>query len=323
MWVSENLLFLLVRFLYKSEVCHSSEMKQSLSNIDKYDQFRSSRADIILKHAQKFGVDINDKILLDFGCGDGAITPHYLAAGAREVVGIDIDPKEVKRAEEQYSSDKVRFQISGPKGIPLEDNSIDVVISYDVFEHITDVPSVLSELYRIVRPKGKVLLGTWGWYHPFAPHLFSTMPVPWAHVFFSEKTILRTCRRVFNSPWYVPTMHDRDEQGKKRTDKYLEEEIPLNYVNKLFIQDFQRIFASSDFRFEMFPVPFGSKYAKWTKVFLRSSLLREFLTGYLWIVLYKDGPSEEQYGREKRRIQYNREQSPDSRLNYFHQSSSC
>jgi SAM-dependent methyltransferase len=287
MWLSEKLLYLLAKALYRSHVCLSASMKEGLSSLDKYDQYRSERTDTILTHARRFGIDFKDKTVLDFGCGDGAITPHYLGAGARQVIGVDIDEKGISRAREKYSADNVTFYRNALDSIPLEDTSVDVIVSYDVFEHVSYASALLSEFYRLLRNNGKVLIGTWGWYHPFAPHLFSTMPVPWAHVFFSEKTVLRACRRVYNSSWYVPTMHDLDETGKKRADKYLEEEIPLSYVNKLFIKDFERIFRASQFRFEMYPLPFGSKYAQWTKVFLRNHFLREFVTSYLWVVLHK------------------------------------
>ncbi len=56
---------------------------------------------------------------------------------------------------------------------------VDVVLCYDVFEHVSRPAAVLDECYRILKPGGKMLIGTWGWYHPFAPHLWSTMPVPW------------------------------------------------------------------------------------------------------------------------------------------------
>src|SRR5262249_22952768 len=157
--------------------------------------------------------------------GDGAITPRYLGAGAARVIGVDIDEKGIARARERHSAGGAEFLPSAPDRIPLADGSVEVIVSYDVFEHIRQPAPVLAEFHRVLRDGGKVLIGTWGWYHPFAPHLFAAMPVPWAHVFFSERTVLRTCRRVYNAPWYVPTMHDLDECGGKRADKYTEEEI--------------------------------------------------------------------------------------------------
>jgi SAM-dependent methyltransferase len=288
MWLAEKLLYLLAKSLYRGTMCHSPEMKESLSAIDKYDQYRSDRITTILQQADRFGIDIRGKTILDFGCGDGAITPRYLDAGAARAIGVDIDAKAIARAREQHAAANVDFILGETDRIPLEDSSVDVVVSYDVFEHITQPAPVLDELYRVLRPGGKVLIGTWGWYHPFAPHFFSTMPVPWAHVFFSERTFLRACRRVYHSPWYTPTMHDLDGEGRRKADKYTEEEISLSYVNKLLIRDFEQLFRASKFRYEMFLAPFGSRYAAWTKVFLRTPWLREFFTSYLWVALYKE-----------------------------------
>src|SRR5687768_14534846 len=124
MWISEQLLYLLARSLHKSDVCHSAEMKESLASMEKYDEYRSGRADIILTHAERFGVDLREKVVLDFGCADGAISPHYLNAGAREVVGLDIDAGAIARAQARYSSDRVRFHACGSGRTPLPDNSV-------------------------------------------------------------------------------------------------------------------------------------------------------------------------------------------------------
>ena len=132
----------------------------------------------------------------------------------------------------------------------------------------------------------KMLIGTWGWGHPFAPHLWATMPVPWAHVVCSEDSALRACRRVYNAPWYVPNMHDLDENGLRKP-KFLNESISKDYLNKLWIKDFEKVFRECGLRFVIHPRPFGSKFARWSVVFLKVPWLRESMTGYLWIVLEK------------------------------------
>ena len=114
------------------------------------------------------------------------------------------------------------------------------------------------------------------------------MPVPWAHVFFSERTILRTCRRVYDSPWYVPNIHDIDEHGNKRQDKYLGDEISTDYLNKFLIKDFEKVFAATPFRQRVYLCPFGSRYARWTRFFLSLPYVREFFTSHIWVLLQKD-----------------------------------
>jgi len=297
MWLSEQFLFLLAKLLYRSQIVLTNGMKGAISSMDKHDQYRSGRISFIMDAVNKYGIHINGKVLADFGCGAGAISRLYVEQGAERVIGIDVDRKAIQRARNLHASSNVSFCVSSVDRIPLENETVDVIISCDVFEHVARADTTLTECLRILRPGGKMLIGTWGWYHPFAAHLFATMPVPWAHVFFSERTVLRVCRRVYNSSWYIPAMYDLDENGDKQPDKYHQEEISDQYVNKLLIRDFEKLFRESGFRYNTQAVPFGSRYAKWTRVFLRTPWLREFVTGYFWAVLTKEQPQSRNTGR--------------------------
>jgi SAM-dependent methyltransferase len=284
---ADQVLFHCAKRLYKSEVSLSEEMKESLTNADKYDAYRSRLVPHIVGAARRLGLDISGKTLLDLGCGDGAITREYLKHGSERVIGIDVDAREIGRARANACAPGLDFQVCSGGTFPLESSSIDAIVSHDVFEHISDPSSTLAECYRVLKPGGWMLVGTWGWYHPFAPHLFSALPVPWAHVIFSDKTLLRAARRVYEAPWYRPTMHDLDADGQRIPDKYLEERISSDYLNRLLIRDFRRVFRESGFTVRMVQVPFGSSYARWTRLFLQVPLLNEFFTSYFWAVLTK------------------------------------
>jgi ubiquinone/menaquinone biosynthesis C-methylase UbiE len=287
MWIAEQILFQLARSLYRTEVAHSSKMKNALRHIDAYGAYRATEINRILEAVERYRIPITGRTIVDFGCNDGAISVEYLCRGAARIIGIDIDERAIQRARALHHEEGLTFVQSTVSTIPLEDQSVDAVISYDVFEHVSQPPTILKELYRILTPRGQVLIGTWSWRHPFAPHLWAVMPVPWAHVFFSEQTILRVCRRVYHSAWYMPIMHDYDQEGQKLADKYTHESISTDYLNKYLIQDFERAFLASGFVYETHPVPFGSRYARWTHVCLRIPWLREFMAGYVWFVLTK------------------------------------
>lgn len=290
MKISESLLYWLAKKLSSSEVGHSDEMKSALESDETYAEYRLSLVKQVTDAAERFSVPIKDQVVLDLGCYDGAISMGYLAYGAKHVIGVDIDAEAVTRAQKDYQGDNAEFHISGIKGIPLSDNCVDTICCFDVFEHVEKPSEILEEIHRILKPGGKIIIGTWGWKHPFAPHLWSTMPVPYAHIFFSEKTILRVCRRVYMSDWYQPTLHDFDDDGNRKTDKYLHEEIPTDYLNKLLVSDFEKVFAESGLDVDMKPQPFGSRFASWTRVFLGVPWLREYIIGYLWVVLTKPEP---------------------------------
>jgi 2-polyprenyl-3-methyl-5-hydroxy-6-metoxy-1,4-benzoquinol methylase len=285
MRLSEWLLFRLAKLLYRSEAAHSSEMKRALSSRSECHCYRRAQLDTVLAAAKKYSVDFVGKTVLDLGCNDGAISIGFLESGASEVIGVDIDAEAIERARINNRRDGVSYFVGGTDRLPIPNESVEIILCYDVFEHVSQPDAILKECRRVLKPGGKMLIGTWGWYHPYAPHLWSTMPVPWAHIFFSEKTLLRVCRRVYESSWYVPNMYDLDEEGKKRPDKYRAEAISSDYLNKFLIRDFEKSFADSGLEFQVFLQPFGSKYARWTRCLLGVPWIREFVTGYFWVVL--------------------------------------
>lgn len=186
MSIAEHTLFQLARSLYRTEVAHSSEMKDALRHEDAYDAYRAAEIDRILAAVRKYRIPIRGQTIVDFGCNDGAISAEYLRAGAKQVIGVDIDERALQRARAMRPDERLRFVQSSTTAIPLEDGCVDAVISYDVFEHVSNPAPILEELHRILTAGGQALIGTWGWWHPFAPHLWAVMPVPWAHVVVSE-----------------------------------------------------------------------------------------------------------------------------------------
>ena len=285
MKISESILFAVASRMYRRNFGQSEEMVQALSDDDNYATYRRECLNKVLDAAKKYGVGFKGKDVLDLGCYDGAISSGYLDAGARFVYGVDIDAPAVKTAQQKFRDSRLDFRISDVKGLPLDDQTVDTIFCYDVFEHVENPAPILEECHRVLRPGGKMLIGTWGWYHPFAPHLWSTMPVPWAHVLFSEKTMLRTCKRVYQSEWYVPNMHDFDENGQRKADKYTHESIPTDYLNKYLIKDFQKVFSESKLKYKINQERFSSKWAAWTTPLLSVPLLKEFFTAYIWVVL--------------------------------------
>lgn len=285
MWISEQILYQLAKLMHQSEAAHSADMKDALQSEENYAEYRLTRAKEITDAAERSGVQLAGEIVLDLGCSDGAISPCYLDAGASEVIGVDIDAEAIQIAKQQPARHGLSFHLSDTDRLPLDDQSVTVIVAYDVFEHVAKPAVLLEECHRVLAPGGQLLIGTWGWHHPFAPHLWSTMPVPWAHVFFSERTLLRTCRRVYHSDWYTPNMHDFDANGERIQDRYLNESIDTDYLNKYLVRDFERTFEASPLDWTLRPQPFGSRLAGWTRPFLKTPWIREFFTAYFWAVL--------------------------------------
>jgi 2-polyprenyl-3-methyl-5-hydroxy-6-metoxy-1,4-benzoquinol methylase len=96
--------------------------------------------------------------VLDVGCGSGEFTATIADLGGA-VVGVDVAESALKRAREGHPDlDFVRVEIDQP--LPFEDNSFDVVWAGEVIEHIADTAPWLSELRRVLVPRGRLLLST-------------------------------------------------------------------------------------------------------------------------------------------------------------------
>ncbi|WP_236254386.1 class I SAM-dependent methyltransferase [Mucisphaera calidilacus] len=143
--------------------------------------------------------------VLDFGCGWGGESV-WLAERGAEVTGCDISASAIEHAQ-RFAAERgvagVDFALSDSTRLPFADDSFDAVFSTDVFEHVMDLPAVLGELRRVLRPGG-VLLTRFGplFYSPLGYHLPWTTQVPWAHLVFGLRPIVevRNTRRSPISP---------------------------------------------------------------------------------------------------------------------------
>jgi 2-polyprenyl-3-methyl-5-hydroxy-6-metoxy-1,4-benzoquinol methylase len=96
--------------------------------------------------------------LLDLGCGEGHFGAAAIEAGA-EVLAVDVAEEPLRRARALHPGLDTRL-IDGEGDWELEDASFDVVWAGEVIEHVADTASWFSELRRVLRPGGRLLLST-------------------------------------------------------------------------------------------------------------------------------------------------------------------
>jgi 2-polyprenyl-3-methyl-5-hydroxy-6-metoxy-1,4-benzoquinol methylase len=96
--------------------------------------------------------------VLDVGCGDGSFASELQAAGA-EVVGIDVAEEALQRAGARNPGIELQL-VEQDRPWPLEDASFDVVWAGEVIEHVADTSAWLSEVRRVLRSGGSLLLST-------------------------------------------------------------------------------------------------------------------------------------------------------------------
>jgi SAM-dependent methyltransferase len=130
---------------------------------------------------------IAGKVVIDFGCGEGADAVEMAGRGAKRVIGIDIREDVLQAARQKAVSACVQntcLFVSSTTEIA------DIVVSVDAFEHFADPAGILRIMSSLLQPAGEVLI-SFGptWHHPLGGHLFSVFP--WAHLIFSEKALIR------------------------------------------------------------------------------------------------------------------------------------
>ena len=142
-------------------------------------------------------IDFTGKTVLDFGCSHGGSVVYYAEQGAARVIGVDIADRQLELARNylRHVSPDGRLPVEVRKGshdrTPVDDESLDILMCWDVFEHIQDPEGVLREWRRMLKPDGRAYV-SFGppWYHPHGVHLWECFPGPWTHVLFSERTVV-------------------------------------------------------------------------------------------------------------------------------------
>lgn len=99
------------------------------------------------------------KRVLDVGCGNGYVLYHYAKHGA-EVHGIDITETAIKLSRQRFKMCGLdgEFEMTDGNSISYPDGYFDIVCSIGVLHHIPDPRPMISEIYRVLKPGGELIL---------------------------------------------------------------------------------------------------------------------------------------------------------------------
>ncbi|MHB1332203.1 MAG: class I SAM-dependent methyltransferase [Sulfuriferula sp.] len=257
-----------------------------------YQAWRTS--ELCNQFAQNFdATDIAGMDVLDFGCGEGDLSFYVGDLGVHSITGVDVNAERVDSAKSRLQTRQVAVTpkflcASNTHAIDLPDESVDIILCFDVLEHILDYESIIPEWRRVLRKNGKVFIWWVPWFHPHGHHIESLVPLPWAHAVFSDKALITTCARIYDMPEFRPRLWDLDVEGNKKPNKWLTMER-LPDVNRLTITRFERLCRKIGLDIaERRPKGFGgSSLAKVTHLFTRIPLLREFFCAHVVYKLHK------------------------------------
>jgi ubiquinone/menaquinone biosynthesis C-methylase UbiE len=119
--------------------------------------------------------------VLDVGCGTGYTTAGILnRSNVCEVVGVDMNPKQLAKATRNLRSEKTRATLSrgDVDNLPFQDEAFDAVVSVGAIEYFPDPQTALKEMARVTKQGGRVIVGgpELGWFRKVALDRFFYTP---------------------------------------------------------------------------------------------------------------------------------------------------
>ena len=114
------------------------------------------------EHLHRYALAIElcrNKVVLDIASGEG-YGSNLLADAALKVTGVDISAESVAHATEKYKKPNLEYKTGSVLEIPLADGSVDVVVSFETLEHVTEHDKMLQEVVRVLRPDGLLIIST-------------------------------------------------------------------------------------------------------------------------------------------------------------------
>lgn len=223
-----------------------------------------------------------DKAVLDIGCGAGGKTVYYASLGVKRITGLEILEKYREEAEnlakENNLADKFAFVRGDAADMPFDDETFDTIIMNDAMEHVAEPEKVIEECYRVLKKGGRLYLNFPPYNHPYGAHLSDAIGIPWVHVFFSEKTLIKAYKEL------VKDLPDGQERIKFRISRKEDGTEYFSYINKMSIKRANKILQKSSFELEYYKEEPLRSFLRYPA---RLPFLKEFLVKMVVCVLKK------------------------------------
>lgn len=170
---------------------HWREYYGGLTGMNAYTRGRYEMVVRCLKHLAL----AQDAKVLDLGCGDGALAGVIHDRLGLPVAGVDTSNLAIEFAQQEFSRRRFAGEFHAIDGYStgFGDASFTAAVCSDVIEHVREPTTMLTELHRVLRPGGHLVLTT--------PLRFSEAPVDPMHVqeWFHDEFIA-LCRPIFGDP---------------------------------------------------------------------------------------------------------------------------
>lgn len=118
--------------------------------------------EVAIEHLHRYKSIFNlvkDKKVLDAACGSG-YGSYLLSQVAAEVHGVDISSISIEYAKSKYSKSNLHYYVSNVSQLEFEDESFDIIISFETIEHLYNQTDFLREMRRVLKKNGVLVIST-------------------------------------------------------------------------------------------------------------------------------------------------------------------
>ncbi|MBW2984559.1 class I SAM-dependent methyltransferase [Candidatus Woesearchaeota archaeon] len=151
-------------------------------NNSKEDYFKSQnyQAKLIIPEIRKRGITLKNMKMLELGCGVGGYSPQFKKE-VRELVVADMEEPDILL--KKYPIKFLKFDVC--KKFPIRTKEFDFVFCSNVIEHVCNPSLMLTEINRVLRDDGILILAFPPFYSPLGGHIFAPFH------YFGEKFSIR------------------------------------------------------------------------------------------------------------------------------------
>ena len=213
--------------------------KKGVLNLN-YSDFEYSHAKDLLAMYSEF-IDLKEfknKSILEVGCGAWGKSVYIAEKYDSNVTWLDINDNFLSQAriksKEHNVDNKAEFINVSALDTKFDDNMFDIIIMSDVIEHIPNTELLFDEMFRVLKKGWIILFDFASYYHYFWHHLWDTIQIPWIHIFFTDKFLIKLYKESVK--WLV----DWDSRIKLRIWNNNWKEV-FDYLNNITRKDFEKI----------------------------------------------------------------------------------
>jgi ubiquinone/menaquinone biosynthesis C-methylase UbiE len=116
----------------------------------------------MIEHLHRYALSkklVKNLNVLDIASGEG-YGSYLLSKEAKTVIGVDIDKTTIQKAQQKYNAPNLSYIQGSAAEIPLENGTIDIVVSFETIEHHDQHHKMMAEIKRVLKPNGLLIIST-------------------------------------------------------------------------------------------------------------------------------------------------------------------